>query len=212
MKHATRFANFKPWLVLGTALLLAACSVLPEAPDLEIHSLPVASGSRTAAAAPQVDWSLRVATPQASASLSSARIVVLPEANLISVYQGVRWTDPAPALWRDRLIEAFRRDGRVTAIGSDLTALMTDYELDGDLGAFQSEYQGDRPEVVVRFDARLIRRSSLRIVATERFEVREAAAGVQVPEVVQAFGRAADRLSAAVVDWTVSQGDAGQAR
>lgn len=191
---------------LGASLslaLLAGCSVLPETPAINVHTLP--TNHPAAASAPAVDWSLRVTTPQAGASLSSARIVVLPEPTRVSVYQGARWSDPAPTLLRDRLIEAFRRDGRLPAVVSDQNGLVADFELDGDLGAFQSEYTGAQVEVVLRYDARLVRPSNSRILAAQRFEIREPATDVQMPAVISAFGRAADRLSAEVTEWTMHQ-------
>ncbi|MCY1528615.1 hypothetical protein D9M68_637260 [compost metagenome] len=49
-----------------------------------------------------------------------------------------------------------------------------------------------------------------RMLASQRFEVREEVGGTAPAQVVTAFGRAADRLSAQVLDWTLAQ-DAGSA-
>lgn len=195
-------------VVAGCAMLtIAGCSILPESAPLEVHVLPV--GERAPSPSQRVPWSLRVATPLAGAGLAGNRIAVIPEPNRLSVYQGVRWSDPVPALLRDRLIEAFRVDARVAAVASDQSALPTDLALEGDLGAFQSEYRAGAPVVHVRLDLRLVHRDSLRIIASRRFDVQEAVTGVEVPEVVRAFGRAADRLADEVVGWTIVQG--GQA-
>lgn len=193
--------------VLAGCTLLAVgsgCSLLPESAPLEVHTLPV--GERTASTGGNVPWTLRVATPSAGAGLVGNRIAVMPEPNRLSVYQGVRWSDPVPALLRDRLIEAFRVDARVAAVASDQSALPTDLALEGDLGAFQSEYHDGAPLVRMRLDLRLVHRDSLKIVASRRFALSERVGGVAVPEVVRAFGRAADRLADEVVDWTVAQG------
>ena len=188
--------------------LLPACSVLPEAQPLDVYVLPVtgdASATAVPAAAGAQAWSLRVVRPAAGVHLAGQRIVVMPEDNRVSVYQGAGWSDPAPVLVRDRVLEAFRADGRVGALSSDERQLHADFELDSDLRAFQSEYRGGRPEAVLRLDARLVHTASRRIVASRSFEQRLASADPAVPAVVQAFGTAADRLSAAVVDWTVRE-------
>ena len=214
--------------------LLPACSVLPEAEPLDVYVLPVtgdasagavsavretaratapaapasatvAAGSSAAAAAAAQSWSLRVVRPAAGVHLAGQRIVVMPEGNRVSVYQGAGWSDPAPVLVRDRVLEAFRADGRVGALSSDERQLHADFELDSDLRAFQSEYRGGRPEAVLRLDARLVHTASRRIVASRTFEQRQPTEDPAVPAVVQAFGTAADRLSAAVVDWTVRE-------
>lgn len=194
--------------VLCAAVLLPACSVLPEAEPLDVYVLPVtgdASATAVPAAAGAQAWSLRVVRPAAGVHLAGQRIVVMPEDNRVSVYQGVGWSDPAPVLVRDRVLEAFRADGRVGALSSDERQLHADFELDSDLRAFQSEYRGGRPEAVLRLDARLVHTASRRIVASRTFEQRQPTEDPAVPAVVQAFGTAADRLSAAVVDWTVRE-------
>ena len=194
--------------VLCAAVLLPACSVLPEAEPLDVYVLPVtgdASATAVPAAAGAQAWSLRVVRPAAGVHLAGPRIVVMPEDNRVSVYQGAGWSDPAPVLVRDRVLEAFRADGRVGALSSDERQLHADFELDSDLRAFQSEYRGGRPEAVLRLDARLVHTASRRIVASRSFEHRQAATDPAVPAVVQAFGAAADRLSAEVVDWTVRE-------
>ena len=194
--------------VLCAAVLLPACSVLPEAEPLDVYVLPVtgdASATAVPAAAGAQAWSLRVVRPAAGVHLAGQRIVVMPEDNRVSVYQGAGWSDPAPVLVRDRVLEAFRADGRVGALSSDERQLHADFELDSDLRAFQSEYRGGRPEAVLRLDARLVHTASRRIVASRSFEQRQPSEDPAVPAVVQAFGTAADRLSAAVVDWTVRE-------
>ena len=214
--------------------LLPACSVLPEAQPLDVYVLPVTgdasagavsaaretaratapaapasatvpAGSSAPAATGAQAWSLRVVRPAAGVHLAGQRIVVMPEGNRVSVYQGAGWSDPAPVLVRDRVLEAFRADGRVGALSSDERQLHADFELDSDLRAFQSEYRGGRPEAVLRLDARLVHTASRRIVASRTFEQRQPTEDPAVPAVVQAFGTAADRLSAEVVEWTVRE-------
>ena len=182
---------------------LAGCSILPKAEQPSVYTLPAAPGARpTAAAAAPVPWGLRVATPNAPRSLDNARIAVVPSDNTITVYAGARWNDSAPHVFRDRLTDAFRDSGRVTALSTDDSNLAADYELGGNLSDFQTDYAGGKPEVVIRFDAMLANSRKHQIVASQRFEVREPVDGKEVPQVVQAFGRAMDKLSRDVVTWT----------
>jgi cholesterol transport system auxiliary component len=191
------------------SLLLGACSILPQPESPTVYLLPTASPPPAAAPAP-VAWSLRVDTPDAAHALDGARIVVVPQDNVVTTYRGARWTDRAPVLLRDRLLEAFRADGRVAALSSDSAELGADYELGGDLPAFQSQYEDGRPVVVVRYDARLVQGRSQRILAARRFEVREPVAGKEVPQVVAAFGRAGDALAAQVIPWTIREAAAAR--
>jgi cholesterol transport system auxiliary component len=109
-----------------------------------------------------------------------------------------------PALLRDRLFDAFQADGRVHALSVDDNNLQADYELAGNLRAFQTEYENDRPVVVIRYDAQLVRTGAQRILAARRFEARVPAQGKDVPQVVAAFGAAADQLAEQVLPWTFS--------
>ena len=166
--------------VLALLSGLAACSILPKAEPLQVYLLP-------------------------SQALNSARIAVLPAGNLISSYAGSRWSDPAPRLLRNHLLNAFQADGRVAALSSDDDNLQADFALGGELQAFQSEYQGNAVTIVLRLQARLVDSRSQRIIASQRFEVRQAVDSQQVPAVVNAFGQANDRLAAQVLQWTLQQ-------
>lgn len=191
--------------MLAFAGLLTACSVLPEAQTLAVYRLPAAS-TQAPAGGLRTDWSLRVDTPQSSGVTDSVRILVMRDANRISAYQGVRWSDTAPVLLRNRLMLAFTSDNSVGAVSSDDANLQADVVLGADLRAFQVEYQDGSPVVVLRLDARLVQASTRRIIAAQTFDVRQTVDGTQVPEVVVAFGKAGDQLAARVKDWTVSLG------
>ena len=184
--------------------LVSACSILPKPDPSDVYRL---ASTQPASQGTPVSWSLRVTKPQTSEFLDSPRIAVVPDGNLISNYANSRWSDPAPVLLRNRLLDGFQRDGRVTLLSTDETNLQADYELGGQLQAFQSEYRGKTVEVVIRLDARLVRGRDQRIIASRRFEVRQPVSDTQVPAVVAAFGQAGDRLNKQVVDWVVSQGN-----
>ncbi len=189
--------------------LVSACSILPKADPSDVYRL--ASAQATTQGTP-VNWSLRLSKPQTSEFLDSPRIAVVPNGDLISSYANSRWSDPAPVLLRNRLLDGFQRDGRVTLLSTDDTNLQADYELGGQLQAFQSEYHGNAVEVVIRLDARLVRGSDQRIVASRRFEVHQPVNDAKVPAVVAAFGQAGDQLNRQVVDWVVQQGNTAPKR
>lgn len=193
--------------------LLAACSIVPQRTPGDTYLLPTTldanaphdTPSAPSTPAPHLTAALRVATPAASLQLNSTRIVVVPRRNELSVYEGARWSDPAPILMRNRLLDAFRADGHFAALSSDERMLHADLELDSELRAFQSEYRDGTPEAVIAVNALLVQSSARRIVASQYFEVREKASGTAVPQVVQAFGSASDKLARAVSAWAAQQ-------
>ena len=198
LRHSlSRFA------LLGLFSLLAACSVLPESETLRIFLLPTAP-VEPQASEPTRQQALRINTPQASRILASQRIAVVPQGNEISAYGGARWSDAAPVLLRDRLIEAFQRDGRMPSVSNEDANLYADYSLHSDLRAFQSVYVDGKPVVLITLDTRLVEVNTQRTLANRRFEVRQPASDTGIEQVVEAFGKASDRLSREVVDWTLA--------
>ncbi|MDO5653602.1 MAG: ABC-type transport auxiliary lipoprotein family protein [Brachymonas sp.] len=185
------------------ALLLSGCSLMPKGEPIETFLLPE-HAAPPAFASPPTALALRINKPATGVRLSGHRIVVLPQDRQISVYKGAQWSDPPPVLVRNRLVDAFRTDGRIVRLSGDERLLMVDLELDTDLRTFQSEYRRGVPEVLVQLDARLIDPGLKRVVATRFFDIRQPVNGKEVPQVVEAFGRASDTLSAQVVEWVNS--------
>ncbi|WP_433768280.1 ABC-type transport auxiliary lipoprotein family protein [Pseudomonas putida] len=192
--------------LLASFTLLGACSILPEPEPFTLYRLPSAQSGLPASHGTPQRWSLRLNKPQASEALNSPNIAVIPAGDVISSYKASRWSDPAPVLVRNRLLDGFQRDGRVTLLSTDDSNFQADLELGGSLQAFQTEYQGTAASVVVRFDALLVRGYDQRLLASRRFEVRQPVADVKVPAVVTGFGQASDQLTAQVVAWAVEQG------
>ena len=186
--------------------LVSACTIFPEAEPLDVYRLPAAQAPVSRGSATTQPWSLRLNKLQASEALNRPTIAVIPQGDVISSYKASRWSDPAPVLLRNRLLDGFQRDGRVTLLSTDDSNFQADLELGGNLQAFQTEYQDTQASVVVRLDALLVRGYDQRILASRRFEERQPLNDVKVPAVVAGFGQASDRLTAKVVDWAVDQG------
>lgn len=196
------------WRITFVAPLLAslaACTVLPEAESFRRFSLPHEASTSTAEGQVSFPLTLRVHSPQASRILGGSRIIVEPEANELSSYSGARWSEPAPNLLRDRIIEAFQQNGRLATVIDEQNRLAADLELVSKLGAFQSEYVDGMPQVRIQLDVQLTRGGGRQLIASRRFEVTEASPDESIEGVVESFGRAGDRLSAAVVEWTMEQ-------
>lgn len=189
-------------VVIALGLYLGGCSILPKSEAAKIYLLPATPAAATRQ--PVLQESLRIVTPQAAPALDTTRIAVVPQGNVITSYAGARWSDSAPRMLRDRLLDAFRTDGRVAALSSDEAQLQADLELTGDLRAFQSEYVQGVPVVVIRYDAQLVQNRSQRILATHRFDIRQPVVGKDVPHVVIAFGQATDQLAAQVITWVTT--------
>lgn len=179
--------------------LLGACSILPKNEPVQTWQPPAGPAMPATAHA---DFSLRINTPNTTGMLSGNGIVVMPAPGKISTYAGARWSEAPALLVRHRLVDAFMAAG-LPAVTTDDDRFSADYALDGDLRAFQSEYRSGQPVVVVRYDAQLRRDFSRTPLATHSFVVTEKPSGVEVPQIVAAFGAADDELAHEVVAWTI---------
>ncbi|MDD2536272.1 MAG: ABC-type transport auxiliary lipoprotein family protein, partial [Macromonas bipunctata] len=106
---------------------------------------------------------------------------------------------------RNRLLDVFQADARLSALSSDDRILQADFEIDSDLRAFQVEYRSGAPYAVLRLDARLVRTDTGRIVASRRFDLQQPLAGTSVAQAVQALGQTSDALALALRGWAVAQ-------
>ncbi|MBL1376701.1 ABC-type transport auxiliary lipoprotein family protein [Zobellella iuensis] len=189
-------------LLLSLSGLLGACSVLPEPTPLTLYRLPP-SGQVATEAGPRLT-ALRLARPAATDALGGNRLLVLAADHSYQAYPRARWAAPVPLLWRDWLLDAFWRDGRVSRLSSDGDGLQVGLELGGVLRALNVEMREGGPVAVIRYDARLVDTGSRQILASRRFEAEEPMAGPAEAEAVAALGRAANRLARALIDWSLA--------
>ncbi|MCC5884037.1 MAG: membrane integrity-associated transporter subunit PqiC [Halomonas sp.] len=194
------------WAALPViALFMAGCQLVPERTPVAFYDLPSQPLEPAPDSSTRVDTTVRLATPYASGLLDGARIVVVPEPNRPQVYEGARWVDGMPQLLRDRLLDAFQDDGRLSRMVSADSGVAVDMELLSDLRIFHSEYRNGHPEAVIRLDVRLVDARSQRLVASQRFLHSQRAESAAIVDVVNAFGVASDSLAQELVDWTVLQ-------
>lgn len=181
--------------------LLTACSVLPQREAMQVwQPTEGATGAVPAAA----NFSLRIDTPNVTGLLDQRAIVVMPTPGQVSTYSGARWSETPALLVRHRLVDAFMA-AKLPQVTTEDDRFRADYVLSGDLRAFQSEYRAGAPVVVVRFDAQLRRGFSRTLLATHSFVITQTPTGVDVPQIVTAFGAADDQLAAQVVAWVTDQ-------
>lgn len=192
-----------PLMLALLSLLLSACSLLPTPTPLRTFTLP--DTPLESAAGPPLALTLRVETPRANAPLDGVRMLVQPSAQELKIYAGTRWRDRIPVLLQERLIGALRQDGRLDAVIDESSRARDDALLSSRLAGFHSRYRQGSPEAVIELDAQLIDSRQGRVLASRRFSLSQPSDGENIEAIVEAFGRAADRLDREVVDWTMTQ-------
>ncbi|MDO9317056.1 MAG: ABC-type transport auxiliary lipoprotein family protein [Gammaproteobacteria bacterium] len=178
--------------------------MLPERVPTDLYQLP--PSSLRANSDGQTLNGLRIDTPTTSDALGGSRVLVMPGDNSFQAYPDARWSAPAALLWRDWILDAFWRDGRVSALSTSSDGLEASVELGGMLRGLHHERLGGRSQAVIRYDAQLVQTGSRRILASHRFEASEPVNGDTVGDFVAALGVAADRLATDLIEWTITSG------
>jgi cholesterol transport system auxiliary component len=128
-------------------------------------------------------------------------LLILAENNSFQAYPAARWSAPIPQLWRDWLLDAFWRDGRFTGLSTDSAGLQSELTLSGMLRALHTETLNGQTSVIIRFDAQLINTERRDIIASKRFDAREALTRNDAAAAASALGIAADRLATELIAW-----------
>lgn len=191
-------------LVLISAFLLSACSVLPEQVPVDLYQLPVPT-LQAAPAGPRLA-TLRIDRAISSEALSGSRLLIMTANNQFQAFPNMRLAAPVPLLWRDWLLDAFWRDGRVDGLSAASEGLQSALELGGTLRAFHVDYSGAQAQAVIQYDATLISTDGRQILASKRFEARQSLSSVEVSAAIAALGGAANQLAAELIEWTIQQG------
>jgi len=190
-------------LLLLLCMGLLSCTVLPERVPADLYQLPP-STLTAAATAPALNG-LRIATPATADALGGSRILAMVGDNSFQAYPDARWAAPVPQLWRDWLLDAFWRDGRVAGLSASTEGLQADVELRGMLRALHNELEEGATVALIQYDAQLVDTATRQILRARRFEARESVAGTSAQQLVAALGIAADRIAVELIAWTLAE-------
>jgi cholesterol transport system auxiliary component len=198
--------NRRGLLIGSGAFLLAGCSDLigPVSTPVQLYVLRPTGGSSTAGS--KVPWSLSISTTTTSDHLDSARIALTQSDNSVDYYAGSAWTDRAPRLVQDALVEAFENSARIAAVSADSDGFHADYVLQAQIRDFEARYsQPDGiPTVWIRVESKLAPSRNRDIVASLNSVHQVQATANSVPAAVQAFNDALGAVLSDVVNWALS--------
>jgi len=193
-----RFATLLP-------LVLAGCGGILPVPAQPPQLYVLHSQASLPADLPRVTHQLLIAPPIATGGIDTERIALSRAPNSLDYFAGAAWTDKAPAMVQDVVIEAFEGSGKIVGIARDQVSLRADYVLQWELRRFEADYAGGlgAPTVHVAMLLRLVRMPDRVILGERRIEQSLPAEENTVPGVVAAFGRALDAASVELVGWTL---------
>jgi len=189
----------------GTGLL-AGCGSLqllpqPMAPQLYVLRPPIVPPM----GAP-VRWRLSVGTPDAPASLDTARIALSRSPTTMDYFANAAWNDRAPLLIQRLLIQTFDASGRIVSVDRDTAGLENDYLLETEIRDFEARYETPTgaPRVRIAIQAKLARMPQREIVAGLNATQEAQASANDLDSIVSAFDQAAGAAVAQIAAWTLN--------
>jgi cholesterol transport system auxiliary component len=195
IKHAFRCAV----LAFG----LAGCSALTSAPPALYVLQPKTTYDTNL---PTVNYQLVVSAPDAPQSLDTARIALARSPTTIDYFANAAWTDRAPVMVQDLLVESFENTRKIVSVGRDTSGLRADYVLLTDLRDFEARYyEGTNkpPQVRVRITAKLIKMPEREIIGGLDAVKLSDAERNDIDSIVAAFGEATGNAMKMIVQWTL---------
>lgn len=194
-------------LALALALPLAGCISLIKEPDpIAVYTLRPQAVD--AASLPEVNWSLTVIRPNSIAFLDSNRIAVRPKPNILQVYKGANWSESLPDLVQVNLVQVLENSGRIKSISRQTSGVPAEVAMLVDIRQFESVYAPGAkiPDAVIQMHVKVLEYPSNRVIAAKTFSASVPAAGKEIPEVVLAFERGLNAVTADIVAFTLASG------
>jgi cholesterol transport system auxiliary component len=195
----------------AAALLLAGCSILGGSRQAPTIYAPESRGSADPDW-PSVSWQLATARAGAAQMLDSSRIVVSPVPGELQVYKGARWARTPPDMLEDGVLGTLEASGKIPAAARQGSGIAADYRLVMEIRHFQAEYAGAvLPSAVIEVSAKLLHASDQTVVGSRNFRHVQAADGVALPVVADAFSQAMAATSRDIAGWVLVTGQAHEA-
>ncbi len=192
-------------LMAALSFALVGCSLPGSGPAPDIYTL--SPKSTFPDDLPTVGWQLVVEEPFAARGLDSTFIALRPSDVEIKYFKGTRWSDRAPRMVQDLLVESFENSGKIVAVGRKAIGLRSDYTLKSELREFQAEYfhGSGAPKVVVRLNLKLVKQAGRTIIASKTISQSVQAEGGTITDVVTAFDEALGKVLRRTVAWTLTE-------
>jgi cholesterol transport system auxiliary component len=188
---------------LMLALGLAGCSSITGAPPSLYVLQPKTTYDTNL---PTVGYQLVVTVPDSPQSLDTARIALARSPTTIDYFANSSWTDRAPVMVQDLLVESFENTKKIVSVGRDTSGLRADYVLLTDLRDFEARYYDGTnkpPQVRVRITAKLIKMPEREIIGGLDAVKTSDAEKNDIDSIVAAFGEATGNAMKMVVQWTL---------
>lgn len=188
-------------LALGLAVIsLGACTVLPEAEQIQIYHLPV-SAAAVDLSDDKMDATLSIAEPGTLRALNTSRISTFSRGDVQRYYAAARWADRAPVLVQQHLMQTLQSADLFAQVLSAESDLPADYVVHSELRAFQVEASDAGESARVALHVTLVRRLDRQVVGSTLLTEEVAVTGSSMQDTTAALGEASDHISRKLAIW-----------
>jgi cholesterol transport system auxiliary component len=193
-------------------VLPAGCSLLPTPEAAQIYRL--SPEVYDPPGPPIARSALAIDLPVASESLDSDRIALTQGRTRFDYYADSVWTDRLPILLQTLMVDAFERDGRISAVSRDNDGPGRGYLLRTEIRRFEAEYPSPPtgpPEIAVDLELHLSSDPQNRLLGTKLISERTRASRNQIDAIIIAFDVATGSALTQCIAWTVGVIGGGRA-
>lgn len=193
--------------LLGSFCALGGCSTISSlnaaSKPLNTYDLRPAAGSKKGR---RISRTLLVAKPQASAALTSDRIMIKPDPATITYLPDARWSDELPAVVQSLLIRSISETGRVAYVGSIDSGPVPDKALLARIDGFEVSALTDGTfTTLVDINLTVVNDQDQRIIGSKRFSQSAPVATDDVREIVNVFQGVINLMLPEMTDWIMKQ-------
>ena len=194
-------------VLLGSMCALGGCSTLSSlnsaSKPLDTYDLLAVACSKSG---PRTSRTLLVAQPQASAALTSDRIMIKPSPASITYLPDARWIDEVPAVVQSLLIRSISETGRIAYVGRTDAGPIPDKALLTRIDAFEVNRLVDATlEARVDINVTIVNDADQRIVASRRFTQAASVPNDTPAQIVEVFQQVMNVLLPEMADWAIRQ-------
>jgi len=179
---------------------LGACSVLPEAEQIQIYHLPI-DGSLKTISEPRLNTTLSVAEPNTLRSLNTSRISEFSNGQIQRYYAGARWADRAPALVQQSMMQTLQSTDLFSQVVNAENDLSADYLIHSNLRAFQikNSEAGEKAHVILHVT--LVKQSDKEVLGSTLLAEQASVTGSSMQDATAALGKAMNNINTALSEW-----------
>lgn len=201
----TPYTMTRRFALLGAISTLGGCGALgalnTAAAPLDTYDLTAAAGSTSG---PRSAAKLLIARPEASAALTTDRIMVRADGAMITYLPDARWADEAPLVLQTLLVRSIAATGRIGYVGNSEGGPVPDAALLVRMDAFEV-FVAPSGEVRTRvqIDLTVVNDRDQRVLGSRNFVQESNATNDSAPAIAAAFQAALNVLLPTAADWAL---------